>query len=168
MRMSGGIALVGAALFVATGTLILVSAWRQARVTTCANHLALIAGAKGSHGLENRLSRGSQVAPHHLFALNRLPRLADGDVLVAVTTDEENPSAVQPFGRPNFWDYGGSKVTQFWRKPAAAIANDLHCAVNARFTYYGTGRPIPGGVAFENFELRQRFRDGDEFVFGVS
>ena len=111
---------------------------------------------------------GQQFAPHHLFALNRLPRLAGGDVVVAVTTDEENPSAVQPFGRPHFWDYRGIKITQYWRKPVAAIADDLHCAVNARFTYYGTGRPIPGGVAFENFELRQRFRDGDEFVFGVT
>ena len=29
-------------------------------------------------------------------------------------------------------------------------------------------RPIPGGIAFENFELRERFYDGQRFVFGIT
>ena len=28
--------------------------------------------------------------------------------------------------------------------------------------------PIPGGVAFENFEMRERFRPGQRFVFGIT
>ncbi len=61
MRISGGIALVSAVVLVATGSAILVSAWRQARVAACRNQLAQIAGAKGSHGLEHRLARGAPV-----------------------------------------------------------------------------------------------------------
>ena len=29
-------------------------------------------------------------------------------------------------------------------------------------------RPITGGVAFENFELRERFYDGQNFIFGIT
>ena len=46
--------------------------------------------------------------------------------------------------------------------------SDVHVAVNARYTYYGTDGPIPGGVAFENFELRERFHPGQPFIFGIS
>jgi hypothetical protein len=110
---------------------------------------------------------GTDFAPHRVDALEHLPRLKNGDVQIQLTTDEETPSAVLPFSRPHFWDYRGSRVVQYWRKPADTVQPDLHCAVNARYTYYGTTRPIPGGVAYENFELRQRFREGDRFVFGV-
>lgn len=115
-----------------------------------------------------RQFRGTDFAPHRVDGLARLPRLPDGDVRVCVTTDEEVPSKAQPFGRPHFWDYRGRKVTQYWRKPAGTVLDDLHCAVNGRCTYYGTDQAIPGGVAFENFELRQRFREGDVFIFGLT
>jgi hypothetical protein len=111
---------------------------------------------------------GLEFAPHRDFALEYLPRTTGGDVLVAVTTDEAAPWEVQPFGRPSFWDYRGNKVTQYWRKPAAAVRKELRCTVNGRFTYWGSKRPIPGGVAFENFELGNAFRAGDAFVFGIT
>jgi hypothetical protein len=44
----------------------------------------------------------------------------------------------------------------------------LHVAVNARYTYWQSSRPIPGGVAFENFELRERFYEGQVFIFGIT
>jgi len=66
------------------------------------------------------------------------------------------------------WHYGGSKVTQYWKKPRGTARDDLHVAVNARYTYWQSRRPIPGGVAFENFELRERFYDGQPFVFGIT
>jgi hypothetical protein len=111
---------------------------------------------------------GSGFAPHRIFPVDRLLRNMDHDVVVAVTTDEERPFEIQPFGKPHFWDYRGEKVTQFWKMPAAFIRDDLQCAVNCRFTYWGSERPIPGGIAFENFELRQKFRSGDHFVFGIT
>jgi hypothetical protein len=112
--------------------------------------------------------RDPHFAPHRLFSLERLPRAANGDVLVAIANDEENPELVQPFGRPHAWDYPGAKVTQYWRKPAKEIVPELACAVNGRFTYWGSERPIPGGISFENFELREPFRSGQTFVFGIT
>ena len=112
--------------------------------------------------------RDIHFAKHSLFNLDRLPRNANGDVLVAIATDEHDPSSVQPFGRPHFWDYQGAKVTQYWRKPAAEIVPGLQCAVNARFTYWMGKQPIPGGIAFENCELREPFRSGQTFVFGIT
>ena len=111
---------------------------------------------------------GDGFAPHTLYFLDRLHRTAQGDVLVAVTTDEANPAAVFPFPGTRLWYYGGEKVTQYWRKPQGTFRDDLHAAVNARYTYWQSRQPIPGGVAFENFELRERFHEGQRFVFGVT
>jgi hypothetical protein len=107
-------------------------------------------------------------APHTSFALDRLLRLNDGSVIAAITTDEADPAATQPFDKSNFWHYGGAKVTQYWKQPASVSHGGLSVLVNARHTYYGTRKPIPNGNAFENFEMRQRFRDGQQFIFGIT
>lgn len=112
--------------------------------------------------------REEQFAPHRVFSLSRLARNAAGDVLAAIMNDEDNPSAVRPFGRPHFWDYRGGKVIQYWRKPAGEISPELVCAVNGRFTYWGSKRPIPGGISFENFEFREPFRQKQTVIFGIS
>jgi hypothetical protein len=112
--------------------------------------------------------RAEHFAPHRIFPLDRLSRATNGDVLVTIMNDEENPAAVQPFGRPHFWDYRGARVAQYWRKPAAQVVPELHCAVNGRFMYWGGKRPIPGGISYENFELREPFRSGHTFVFGIT
>ena len=111
--------------------------------------------------------RGLDFAAHSFFGLARLPRAANGDVLVATTTDEASPADVTS-GLTRFWRYRGEKVTQYWRKPAAEIRDDLQCVVNARFTYWMSETPLPGGVAYENFELQEKFRDGQPFVFGIT
>jgi hypothetical protein len=112
--------------------------------------------------------KGNDFAPHHVYPLDRLARTAAGDVLVALTTDEEDPASVYPFPGRRSWHYGGCKVTQYWRKPRGTARGDLHVAVNARYTYWQTRRPIPGGIAFENFELRERFYQGQAFIFGIT
>lgn len=112
--------------------------------------------------------RGDGFADHARFPLKRLWRRADGDVLVAVTTDESTPTDVFPFPGTERWHYGGSKVTQYWRKPAGDVGDDLEAVVNARLTYWQSQQPIPGGVAFENFELRERFREGQSASFGIT
>ena len=111
---------------------------------------------------------GVNFAPPTAFAVGRLHRMAAGDVLVAATTDEEDPATVFPFPGSEGWHYGGAKVTQYWRKPAAEVGPGLEVVVNARYTYWRSRQPIPGGVAFENFELREPFREGQRFVFGIS
>jgi hypothetical protein len=40
--------------------------------------------------------------------------------------------------------------------------------VNARKTYWASQAAIPGGVAFENFELEAPFRPGQKLVFGIT
>ena len=37
-----------------------------------------------------------------------------------------------------------------------------------RLSYWRSQRPIPGGIAFENFELVERFRNGQTSVFGIT
>jgi hypothetical protein len=104
---------------------------------------------------------------HAFFPLDRLPRNSGGDAVVALTTDEKNPEE----GNSRIsrgWQYRGEKVTQYWRKHAAELHDSLRCAVNARFMYWMSKNPIPGGLAYENFELIEDFRDGQSFVFGVT
>lgn len=112
--------------------------------------------------------RSADFAPHTFFTRDRLARTAGGDVLVAVTTDEADPASVFPFPGSRLWHYGGFPVTQYWKKPRGSIRDDLHVAVNARHTYWMSRRPIPGGVSYENFELRERFHDGQSFTFGIT
>ncbi len=57
---------------------------------------------------------------------------------------------------------------KYWRKSEARLSSSLRCAVNARFKYWMSPTPIPGGLAYENFELVEDFQDGQEFVFGVT
>ena len=112
--------------------------------------------------------REPDFAPHRFFALDRLHRTAAGDVLAALTTDEANPAAVNPSPKLPHWRYGGFPVTQYWRKPKGTWRDDLHVAVNGRYTYWLSRQPIPGGIAFENFEMRERFHPGQRFVFGMT
>jgi hypothetical protein len=117
------------------------------------------------------LYRGYQktdFAPHKEYPLSRLHRTADGRALVAVTNDEESPAKAYPFPNSELWHYAGFKVTQYWAKAAGTFRDDLHAVVNARYTYWRSARPIPGGVAFENVELRERFYDGQKFTFGIT
>jgi hypothetical protein len=112
--------------------------------------------------------RDTGFAQHTFYPLGRLHRTASGDVLVEVTTDEENPAAAFPFPGTRHWYYSGSKVTQYWKKPRGVFRDDLYAAVNARYTYWQSSQPIPGGIAFENFELRERFHEGQRFIFGIT
>jgi hypothetical protein len=112
--------------------------------------------------------KGAGFAPHREFPLARLHRTTAGGVLVALTNDEQDPASVYPFPNSQLWHYGGCKVTQYWVKEAGAFRNDLHAIVNGRYTYWQSSRPIPGGVAFENFELRERFYDGQKSIFGIT
>src|SRR6185369_5549191 len=112
--------------------------------------------------------QGSGFAAPTEYPLPRLHRTVDGGVLVAVTNDEQNPAAVYPFQNSEFWHYGGRTVTQYWAKPAGAFRDVLRVVVNARYTYWQSARPIPGGVAFENFELRESFYNGQKFIFGIT
>jgi hypothetical protein len=91
----------------------------------------------------------------------------DGDALVLATPNEDNPSKVEVTARPS-WTYRSMRLTQYWRIPARHIQPDLRVKVNGRRVYWSSTTPIPGGMAFENFETRQRYVPGQAFVFGLS
>jgi hypothetical protein len=68
------------------------------------------------------------------------------------------------------WPTGGPRgqgrtATQYWRAPAG---RNLVARVNARKTYWASQAAVPGGVAFENFELEAPFHPGQKFVFGIT
>ena len=63
------------------------------------------------------------------------------------------------------WHYQGVVATQYWRTRAWP---GLVVRVNGRQTYWASTAPIPGGVAYENFELEVPFAPGQEFWFGVT
>ncbi len=104
-------------------------------------------------------------APWRAWGRDRLLK-AGGDLLVAATSDETDPAgATYDPAVPPHWRYEGRPATQYWR---TADAPGAVARVNGRTTYWGGGGPIPGGVAYENFELEVPFADGQEFWFGVT
>jgi hypothetical protein len=101
------------------------------------------------------------------FPLDEMLRYGDGDALVLATTNEAAPGSVTVPQAPG-WTYRAPKLTQYWRVPARHIQPDLRVRVNVRQTYWASKVEIPGGPAFENFEVRQRYAAGQEFIFGLT
>ena len=67
------------------------------------------------------------------------------------------------------------KVAQYWRKEKSGNDSSLHVRVNGRAKYWSGGSKntnnyidIPGGPAFENFELRENYYSGQKFYFGIT
>jgi hypothetical protein len=100
------------------------------------------------------------------YPLNEMLRVGDGDALVLCSSDEPNPSAVTV--NPPWWTYKSVRLTQYWRVPAEDVRPDLRVRVNGRRVYWAGTVEIPGGIAFENFEVRQRYMPGQTFIFGLS
>lgn len=111
--------------------------------------------------------RGPDFAPtEDIHPASELQKTEAGDWIVRFTGDEPDPAATVPFGLPN-WHYRGARVMQYWKKPANTPAVNLELRTNARFMYWMTDVQIPGGISFENIDLRDDFVDGEEFVYGV-
>lgn len=107
--------------------------------------------------------KGSDFVEHYNYPLDEMLRGPDGDAIVLCTTDEASPATT-----PAHWPYPLPPLTQYWRVPAADIEPDLRVRVNGRRLYWQSQEPLPGGVAFENFEVRQRYRSGQTFIFGIT
>ncbi len=101
------------------------------------------------------------------YPLEEMLRTADGDAIALCTTDEAVPSSAPDTGE-KFWHYPLPRLTQYWRVAAHDIEPDLRVKVNGRRVYWASRDPLPGGIAFENFELRQRYKAGQKFTFGVT
>jgi hypothetical protein len=110
--------------------------------------------------------RDIHFADHAVFPVDRLERGAQG-VSVSATPDEDAPhSADHVEGTAEHWRYIGCRGEQTWR--AADPDERLVAQVNGRHTYWMSEHAIPGGIAFENFELVEPFRQGRAFTFSVT
>jgi hypothetical protein len=104
-------------------------------------------------------------APHRQWGIDEL-LVRDGRAIVAATPDEPDPAHAHY--NPDValhWHYQGAVAIQYWHAPARP---GLVARVNGRQTYWASRAPIPGGVAYENFELEAPFEPGQEFSFGVT
>lgn len=114
--------------------------------------------------------------PASLMATN-----SNGDLIAVAETDESFASLSSWPQQPEYlarwsWRYQPFfKVVQYWRKEAGHYDPSLHVRVNGRARYWTGGSrdkekyiDIPGGPAFENFELREKYYAGQQFYFGIS
>lgn len=106
---------------------------------------------------------GTGFTAHGRFPLDRLMREGDAAIVSAVGDETDPWSAGYAADTAPHWRFLGRRATQSW------IVDDPHPAlearVNARWSYWASASPIPGGPAFENFEIVEPFRQGAAFRF---
>ncbi len=114
--------------------------------------------------------------PYSTFIKNK-----DGDFIVPAEGDE-NFTALASWPQEKAyldrtsWRYRPPvKFTQYWKKESSKFDPSLQLRVNGRTFYWAGGTNdktkyihIPGGTAFENFELRENFYPGQKFYFGIA
>lgn len=140
---------------------------------TMGNHARLRQAHLGGGGILDARQvwpdyQGDGFAPMCSVPLARLARTSDGGVIVPMACDEAEPARNWPYDAWIHWRWPWEKTTQYWRKPAGTVGEDLLFRANGRVVYWAGQLPIPGGIAYENAELGQTFRSGDPFVFGVT
>src|ERR1700722_15966646 len=101
------------------------------------------------------------------YAMDLMLRSRDGDAIVYATSSEPDPQTTAGNNTAH-WPYLLPRFTQYWRIPAHDLEPDLRVRVNARRVYWQSKVPVLGGIAFENFEVRERYVPGQTFVFGIS
>lgn len=110
--------------------------------------------------------RGDAFTDHRHFSIDEFVKDGAGRAYVIAAPDETNPAEAQYDEKTsNHWKYYGEKATQYWSVMDGTP--NLECLVNGRYTYWMSKSPIPGGISYENFELKPPFEQGMTFVFGV-
>lgn len=115
------------------------------------------------------------------YPLRRMLKDNKGNPIVIAETDESFASLAswpQEAAYLHRWNWRYRpfyKLTQYWRKDRGAEDASLQVRVNGRAKYWAVASRdpekyinIPGGVAFENFELRERYVPGQKVYFGMS
>jgi hypothetical protein len=116
------------------------------------------------------------------YTYDKMLRNSNGDYFVCAESNETfNQLAAWP-QEPAYWSRWGwhyrpfYKLTQYWRVAGTDFDHSLQVRVNGRAKYWGgegnTDKSayanVPGGPAFENFELRENYHAGQQFYFGLS
>ena len=110
---------------------------------------------------------GTDFVEKEPYRLGDLWQTKTGDVVAAISPDEFEPREVWPLPTDG-WHHDGKWMAQFWLKRQGTFDQSLHCRVNGRRVYWAGKVPIPGGIPYENFELREDFRSGQEVWFGYT
>ncbi len=104
--------------------------------------------------------------PHDFTPSSEMLTDEHGGAWFIASPDETDPSkAVYADGTFEGWKYKGKKATQYWYVPQPKAG--MRGVVNGRYTYWASQSPIPGGVAYENFEINEPFYQGQRFIFGI-
>ena len=111
---------------------------------------------------------GDNFVEHENYPLEEMLRPGGGDAIALATANEASPTAVFSREAAPHWHYPLERLTQYWRVPAHSIEPDLRIRVNGRRVYWASHDAIPGGAAFENFEVRERYRPGQSLIFGLT
>jgi len=106
-------------------------------------------------------------AKHAVFPLEELITDKQGRAYFIACPSEKNTKiADYAPGTSNNWKYKGEFATQYW------ISDDPHPElaglINGRLVYWASKSPIPGGISIENLELKEPFRNGAKFIFGIT
>lgn len=109
---------------------------------------------------------GIHFTSHDVAPVEQMITNNKGNAYFIAEPDEDDPVHVEyaPGTKEN-WMYYGEKATQYWYAPDPDP--ELKGLVNGRYTYWASESPIPGGISFENFELKSPFKNGEKFVFGI-
>lgn len=109
---------------------------------------------------------GDAFSPHAILPLKEMIMDNNGNFYFIVSPDEsDSTNVVYAPGTNNHWKYEGKFATQYWytNNPDSNLVG----LVNGRTVYWASKSPIPGGIAFENFEMKAPFRSGTTYVFGI-
>ena len=124
---------------------------------------------------------GIEFEEHDPYSQDQMLRNKKSDPIVVAESNETFAELAAWPQQPNYlsgwsWRYRPFyKVTQYWRVDAGKYDPSLQVRVNGRAKYWGGESEdkskyiaVPGGPAFENFELREKFYSGQKFYFGLS
>jgi hypothetical protein len=113
------------------------------------------------------------------YPAQQMLRDNNGD-LIAIAEPDENFASLTSWPKAYLdrsnWRYRPNvKFIQYWRKESAKYDPSLSIRVNGRAKYWSGASKnpndyinIPGGPAFENFELRENYYPGEQFYFGIT
>jgi hypothetical protein len=110
---------------------------------------------------------GDAFVEQYNYPLPEMLRSGDGDAIVFCTSNERDPGKTEGNSTAH-WVYTLPKLTQYWRVPGHDVEPDLRVRVNARRDYWASKAPVLGGIAFENFEVRERYVPGQTFIYGIT
>ncbi|HWZ35166.1 MAG TPA: hypothetical protein VNW51_03360 [Mucilaginibacter sp.] len=115
------------------------------------------------------------------YPVTQMLKLKDGSP-IALATQNESMAQLSAWPTDSAyttkrgWRYRPDfKLTQYWRKEGSTYDPSLQVRVNGRAKYWAVASrdpkkyvPVPGGAAFENFELHEKYYPGQKFIYGLS